>query len=379
MSGSFPRTTRSLRADRAAPLALGLAVAGALALGWLGWSALARVPVRAVSRSARIEAAAEPRRIQAAVAGAVSAVEVGLGDPVQAGQLLIRLDDAAARSALADATSTRDALGHQLERLAEAREALSGAGSLDEAARRSAAAAARSKLDQVEVAARQAEEEAQRARELAASGAISAREVEQAEVAVERLRLETSVQRQVWSQLGSEIGGALQVSQVELGRIEQQLAELRGALASAEARVTAAEQTVRRHAIVAPTDGTVGALEVREPGAVVASGDLLVTVVPAGDVHVVATFGAADALGRIRPGQPARVRLDAFPWTTWGSVSATVARVADEPDPDGEGVRVELSIDGTSGVPLQHGLPGTVEVVVDRASPAALVLRAAGG
>ncbi|MEQ1571525.1 MAG: biotin/lipoyl-binding protein, partial [Myxococcota bacterium] len=157
MSGSFPRTTRSLRADRAAPLALGLAVAGALALGWLGWSALARVPVRAVSRSARIEAAAEPRRIQAAVAGAVSAVEVGLGDPVQAGQLLIRLDDAAARSALADATSTRDALGHQLERLAEAREALSGAGSLDEAARRSAAAAARSKLDQVEVAARQAE------------------------------------------------------------------------------------------------------------------------------------------------------------------------------------------------------------------------------
>jgi hypothetical protein len=49
------------------------------------------------------------------------------------------------------------------------------------------------------------------------------------------------------------------------------------------------------------------------------------------------------ALGRIQPGQPARLRLDA-----------------------------------ALPIPLQHGLPGTVEVEVDHVSPATLVLRTAG-
>jgi hypothetical protein len=49
------------------------------------------------------------------------------------------------------------------------------------------------------------------------------------------------------------------------------------------------------------------------------------------------------ALGRIQPGQPARLRPDAAP-----------------------------------PIPLQHGLPGTVEVEVDHVPPATLVLRTAG-
>ena len=43
-------------------------------------------------------------------------------------------------------------------------------------------------------------------------------------------------------------------------------------------------------------------------------------------------------------------------------------------------VRVELTIDPdpASPIPLEHGLPGTIEVEVDRVSPAALALRAVG-
>lgn len=57
---------------------------------------------------------------------------------------------------------------------------------------------------------------------------------------------------------------------------------------------------------------------------------------------------------------------------------ATVANVAGEPR-NGQ-VRVEFTIHPSpaSQIPLQHGLPGTVEVEVDRLSPATLVLRAAG-
>ena len=131
--------------------------------------------------------------------------------------------------------------------------------------------------------------------------------------------------------------------------------------------------------IRAPVAGRVGALAVPDVGGVVALGDGIATVVPDGDLKVVASFSPSAALGRVAAGQPARMRLDGFPWTAFGAVAAVVDRVADEPD-DAGGVRVELTLQAEgSAVPLQHGLPGRVEIEVERIRPAALVLRAAGG
>ena len=72
------------------------------------------------------------------------------------------------------------------------------------------------------------------------------------------------------------------------------------------------------------------------------------------------------------------MRLDGFHWTQYGAIAATVASVASEVR-DGR-VRVELMIhpDSASPIPLQHGLPGTVEVEVDHVSPATLLLRLTG-
>lgn len=41
-----------------------------------------------------------------------------------------------------------------------------------------------------------------------------------------------------------------------------------------------------------------------------------------------AEFAPSSALGRVRPGQRARVRLAGFPWTEYGTISASVASVA---------------------------------------------------
>jgi membrane fusion protein (multidrug efflux system) len=112
-------------------------------------------------------------------------------------------------------------------------------------------------------------------------------------------------------------------------------------------------------------------------GRVLQPGDTIATVVPSGALHIVATFLPGEAFGRIHPGQPARLRLEGFPFTQFGSVHATVSNVASEVR-DGR-VRVELALsERATSVPMQHGMPGTVEVEVERISPAALVLRAAG-
>jgi membrane fusion protein (multidrug efflux system) len=91
----------------------------------------------------------------------------------------------------------------------------------------------------------------------------------------------------------------------------------------------------------------------------------------------VAWFPAA-VVGRLHPGQPARLRLTGFPWTQYGTMPATVADVGNEAS--GGRVRVELRLASarTSSIPLEHGLPGSAEVEVERISPALLVLRAAG-
>ena len=67
-----------------------------------------------------------------------------------------------------------------------------------------------------------------------------------------------------------------------------------------------------------------------------------------------------------------------FPWAEFGTLSATVHRVAQEVR-EGK-VRVELRIEpeSTFRSKLQHGMPGSLEIAVERTSPASLVLRMAG-
>jgi membrane fusion protein (multidrug efflux system) len=72
------------------------------------------------------------------------------------------------------------------------------------------------------------------------------------------------------------------------------------------------------------------------------------------------------------------MRLDGFPWAQYGSIDATVSRVATEIR-DGV-VRIEFTpahIGNPVGI-MQHGVPGVVEVAIERAAPAFLVFRAAG-
>jgi membrane fusion protein (multidrug efflux system) len=124
--------------------------------------------------------------------------------------------------------------------------------------------------------------------------------------------------------------------------------------------------------------GRIVEAQVLRPGEYVRDGEVLGAVIPSGALRIVAEFAPEAALGRIRPGRSAKLRLDGFPWAEYGTVPAIVTAVAGEIR-SGR-VRVELRIGVTKGskIPLQHGLPGSVEVEVERVTPAALAFRAAG-
>jgi multidrug efflux pump subunit AcrA (membrane-fusion protein) len=177
--------------------------------------------------------------------------------------------------------------------------------------------------------------------------------------------------------IGREAEVEIADRRADIAGLQRQLADLEGQALAEEAEARAIQRRIDAHFIRAAIDGHLGRVEALRAGAVVRTGQVLGAVVPGGKPRAVAWFGSP-AVGRIQPGQNARLRLDGFPWTQYGTLTATVDSVGS--DPLGDRVRVELVLkpDAALSIPLGHGLSGTTEIEVERISPAHLMLRAVG-
>jgi membrane fusion protein (multidrug efflux system) len=146
---------------------------------------------------------------------------------------------------------------------------------------------------------------------------------------------------------------------------------------SAGVQVKRLEVECARHTVHAPVDGLLGQVRAPQVGSVVAVGQTVAVVTPETALDLVADFAPAHAIGRVRPGQHARMRVTGFPWTQYGMLPATVTAVSSEVS---EGrIRVALALDDApSAIPRSHGLIGEVEIELEEVSPATLVARAAG-
>jgi membrane fusion protein (multidrug efflux system) len=228
------------------------------------------------------------------------------------------------------------------------------------------------------VAARSAEEEAEFYTRLQGRGLA-------AQLDLVRTRAEVHKRRAAADTLRLAIG-RLEVEQqtrerdrlARLERLKREVIQMEGDIATATATLERLRHEIEHRHIRAPVAGRIGETATLHSGAVVREGETLGAILPPSVLKVVAYFLPSVALGRLHSGQPARLRLAGFPWIQYGSLAATVTSVAHEVR-DGQ-IRVELHLmpDAASPIPLQHGLPGTVEVEVERVAPAVLVLRIIG-
>ena len=368
-----------LEADGARRWAPAVIVAVALLLAWCAWAVFAEVAVYATSSNARLEVDRAAHSIDAPVAGKLVAVDVVLGKHVEANDVLFVLDRESERLALEEARVQRPAAERQLEAVRREIAAEHEANERQASAGHSGAAEARARQREADTAAQLAADEAKRSTQLLASGVIAAAEDARAQSEAKRLAEEASAQHHALSrlELAERTGQADRQTRIE--HLHRDEAALSGQIATLSATIARLEHEIELGKIRSPVRGRIGEIMSLQVGAVVAPGTRLALVVPEGTVRVIAGFTPDAAAGRVRPGQPARVRLAGFPWTQFGVTRATVVRVANEPN-DGE-LRVELAVDpaSTGRIPLEHGMPGSVEVEVERASPAVLVLRGAGG
>lgn len=379
MATPFSRTFRALETDSFRGSVLALVGVIALLGGWLAWFFLAKVARYEVTDTARLEVDQESHPVQSPVLARVVSSNLALGKDVQAGDVLVELDANAERLQVEEQRTQLAALASQVDSLKTQVLQLEEARARERQTAHVAIEQAEDKYRESDALARSADHEAHRLEKLAAEGLVPRREYDIGKMEAERLRDAADSLQLEPDRIQRDLRTRESDRRAQLENLQSQIRKLEGDWTTVTASVDRLSYEVERRVIRAPISGQVGEIAATlRTGAVVNEGDRLCAILPPGRLRAIAEFPPPAALGRIRPGQPARLRLEGFPWAQYGSIGATVSTVASEIR-DGR-VRVELSIvrSPAFAIPLQHGLPGAVEIEVERASPAALTLRTAG-
>lgn len=291
-------------------------------------------------------------QITSEIPGTVLALHVDDTEPVREGQLLVRLDPADARVALADAEADLARAVRRVRGLfAQGREL-------------------QSVLQERQQAELTASDDLRRRSMLIEDGAISAEELSHARDAVTTRRESVAAAREELSQTIAQIDGTTIADHPEV--------------LAAAAAVRNAALALHRTEIISPVSGIVAERTV-EVGQRVAAGTPLMAVVPLEDVWVDANFKEVQ-LSRMRAGQPVEVTTDEYGrHVTYhghvvGIAAGSGSAFALLPAQNASGnwikivqrvpVRVLLDLKELQAHPLRIGLSATVRVDVhDTSAP----------
>lgn len=237
------------------------------------------------------------------VAGYVATVEVEDDQPVEAGAVLVRLQDRdyqarrdRARAAEHQTKAAIDAARARRELAVQRIEQQAQATLKAEAAVHSASAERRrSQLD------------LQRYQGLVRDEAATTQRLEQALAAANQAKAVEQGAKAAWREQQAQ----QRMAKAGAAQAEADLQQHLAAFESASAERRLAEQDAQDTVLRAPMAGVVGKRHVRA-GQYVVPGQPLLAVVPVAQAYVVANYKETQ-LARMRPGQPVQVQVDSFP------------------------------------------------------------------
>jgi membrane fusion protein (multidrug efflux system) len=378
MSNSFQRVNQSLRADRGLTSTIGLSAAIILLSAWVFWAFAARITRYEISDSARLEVDSADYAVEASSSGRLIVSHLALGKEVHAGDVLAELDNTSERLSLQEERTRLAALAPQLVALQSEVQTENDGRTDERKVLTLSTNGAQAQYNDANAQAVLAEEEWNRANRLRAEGIMSEADAQRANAVAQSKRAVADSLKAALSRLEPELQVRERDREIKTKETLSNIAKLEAEIATASATVHRLEYEIERQRIRASVTGRLGECATLRPGSYINEGQKLGVILPSGKLQVVAEFQPSAALGKVRPGQPAILRLQGFPWAQYGVVAIRVSRVASEIR-DGK-VRVELAVNSgfPSRIPPQHGLPGSVEVEIERVSPATLLLRSAG-
>jgi adhesin transport system membrane fusion protein len=387
-----------------------------LILGGIGaflvWAAL--FEIEEVTRAAgRVVPSQQVQVVQSLEGGIVRRIEVRQGDVVEAGQILMQIDDTALSSQRGELLRQEAALLAEEVRL-RAEVAFDRAPDFPAELRARAPEAVLAEMDVLtsrfdqldrEIAVLEAQrdqregdleellaertkletviapmrEELALTEELAASGAVPRIELLRLRARLAELDGSLAVGRaqepnlvaaiaEAESQIGVARAAYVTAARTRLARVGVELAVVRESLRAAEDRVTRTE-------LRAPVRGTVNTLNVTTLGQVVQPGAALAEIVPEGDALEIEVEVQPADVAFIRPGDAASVKITAYDYLVYGALQGEVARIGADTlrDPEGrEFFRLTVVTDrtdlgrGDESLPVTPGMTATVDIQTGR-------------
>lgn len=397
----------------------------------LAWASLSHVDTVAVAEG-RIVPTGRLRTVEAADSGIVRDIAVREGDHVRAGELLIALDPTVAEAdaetaqteyATAALVRARSAAllaslsgvparivppagsdpgavaAEQAAVDARVREYAARRGGLQE--RRIAAQATvrmtEANIGKIEQSLPLARQQVQAYETLAAQGYGSklrlAQEQERYVGLSQDLHVERARRDEAVAQVAALSRELTQLAEEFRSQAAREGAEAEGVVATRGDQVRKAEQRQALQTLSAPVSGTVQEVAVTTLGQIAESGKALVTLVPDGEELVTEVLILNKDIGAVRAGDRAVVKLEAFPFTRYGTLEGVVERISPDSIVDERRglvfpATVRLAArqpDTARRLRLSPGMAATAEIVTGRRrvieylwSPVAKAAREAG-
>jgi membrane fusion protein (multidrug efflux system) len=374
----FSQTTRSLANDTSRYANIAWLLAGIFMAGWMLWLFAGTVTVYEISKHARLEVRQASHQVDALVHGKVAATALAIGTEVKAGDILVELDASSEELRLKEEEARLEAIPRRIAALQREIEAQQFVRSDDLQSASASTEVAKYRNQEADAALEFAKDQGQRLTRLSAIGGAATVDAMRAITETQKLTASRDALSSDLKRIELEARTRAHQHDAQIETLKSSIVSLEGEMAISQAAIARLKIDIEKHIVRAPISGRTGDVVPLHAGAYVNEGQRLATIVPEGELIVVADFSPSLTLGRVRAGQKGRLRLDGFPWAQYGTAQATVSRVASEIRDNL--VRVELVLDAasSSNVFMQHGLPGSIEVSVEETSPASLILRSAG-
>ncbi len=384
MAYPFERTLRSLNYQSDTRVVF-VVLMVLCASGLVTWSLFAKVPLVKVSSQARIEPHNAVYRLEPPSSGRVVLSMLNLDEEVKEGDLLIEFDTRAERLELEQSKATSVATEKELaiirEQIINKQNEAAATGQVDQVAIREAI----EKAQELAPRHRLAEERAQLALK-SPTGSVSEMEKLERTTDVDALSFAEKAQSLALTRLQREQTVRRQTLTAQLLGLQREELRTEGQLRELNVAIDRLEYQIEKKHYRAPASGHLVDVAELGAGAFIADGQRVGTIVASdAEVRVRARF-PKEVVGMIQPGQTARLELDGYPMTIYGTVPARVTAVGTEPGlvatpeaiPGTVRVELEFTAPADSRIQLRHGMTLTVEVEVARASPVALLMRAIG-
>ena len=300
----------------------------------------------------------EPIRVTPPEPGLATEVPVRVGDHVEEGDLLVRLDSFKYGSELGQAQAEMVGLLAEIDRHTRgAREIREGKEFIQQQMETTdrAVAIEAAKLETL--------------RQATAEGLAPRMDLQTQERALIDVRGRSA-----------QLRGELAARETEATERDRQAVEGRAKADGLAAKLRQLTGFEHRMSLVSPVAGVVTQLAVLHPGSVVGTGDAAVVLTPDNKPLLAAIQIPNVSMRRLRPGLPVRLRFDAYPYQDFGDLEGVLDRIDPDAGASGE-YRAWVSLRQTTlrgvrgAAPVAPGLQLDAEMIVDRRTVLDYLLR----